>query len=96
MIDWLVGRAETHYLLEWEVKGSNLGPDKSDTELSMVRHCCIIFKKLCCPGVPTMGLCKLLNAKLSQMTANIWALRLVSSRLVGGQLSWTMLLLRQN
>ena len=40
-----VGRAVTRSSLEREVRGSNLGPVKSDTMLPMARHCCDISLK---------------------------------------------------
>ena len=40
-----VGRAVTRSSLEREVRGSNLGPDKSDTLLPTARHRCDIFVK---------------------------------------------------
>ena len=41
----LIGRAVTHSSMEWEVRGSNLGPVKSDTELPTARHLCDISSK---------------------------------------------------
>ena len=40
-----VGRALTRSSLEWEVRGSNFGPVKSNTVLPTARHRCDIFSK---------------------------------------------------
>ena len=40
-----VGRAVTRLSLEREVRGSNLGPVKSDSVLPTARHRCDIFSK---------------------------------------------------
>ena len=41
----LIGRAVAHSSIEWEVRGSNLGPLKSDTVLLTARHRCDISSK---------------------------------------------------
>ena len=60
-----VGRAVTHWSLEREVWGSNLGPVKSDTVLPTARHRCDISSKgAVLPGRndAEMGPAKSLNA----------------------------------